>query len=124
MSLMDQILGYNGNVTSSNSTSTSTVWTNYPIQIHGSNAITVSSTSALTAGIPSGTYTTNSTYSVSPKVDIKRCRTCNHAHIEGQKGCIEAIDYMVFYKECPCNEYLPKDNLEYLEYLDKKKESH
>ena len=70
-----------------------------------------------------GTYTSSSIYSIKPKVDIKRCRNCNHAHIEGQQGCIDAIGNDVFFKDCSCIEYVPSDNLEYLEYLDKKQEN-
>ena len=55
------------------------------------------------------------------KVDIKRCRNCSHAHMEGQQGCIDAIGGMVYFTTCTCQEYIPTDNLEYLEWLDKKK---
>jgi hypothetical protein len=98
----------------SNSLSTSS---NSTVTIVGDFSNNVAST------IPWGTYTTNSTYSSQPKIDIKRCRNCVHAHIEGQVGCIEVMNNMVFYKECFCQEYIPSDNLEYLEYLYKKKES-
>ena len=73
-----------------------------------------------------GTYTTSTSYAPSLKVDIKRCRSCNHAHIEGNTGCIDySLDFQnsVVFVPCSCKEYLPKDNLEYLEYLDKKKEN-
>lgn len=57
------------------------------------------------------------------KIDIKRCRICDHAHLDGQEGCIEVIGQMVTFVSCTCKEYLPLDNLEYLEHLSEKKES-
>ena len=74
-----------------------------------------------------GTYTTNTTGTYNPikvSIDIKRCRNCNHAHLAEQTGCIDQEGWNTIYVVCPCKEYLPKDNLEYLEYLAKKKESH
>jgi phospholipase C len=113
MSLMDQVFGYNGSITSSNSTSTSTVWTSYPSHTH-------------TGNISPGIYTTNtgglsSNITFNPIIDIKRCRNCNHAHLAEQPGCIDQEGWNTIFVVCKCTEYLPKDNLEYLEYLDKKK---
>jgi hypothetical protein len=74
-----------------------------------------------------GTYTTNTTITYNPiqvTVDIKRCRNCNHAHLAEQTGCIDQEGWNTIFVICKCTEYLPKDNLEYLEYLAKKKESH
>lgn len=69
--------------------------------------------------IGSGPY-----YTTRVAVDIKRCRSCNHAHLAEQPGCVDTNGYdVVFQSICSCKEYLPKDNLEYLEYLDKKKTS-
>lgn len=69
----------------------------------------------------SGITTTSSTYPSQPKIDIKRCRMCNHAHLADQVGCIEQDGFNFIYVICPCKEYVPSDNLEYLEYLYKKK---
>jgi len=66
----------------------------------------------------------NTTYNpVKVIVDIKRCRNCNHAHLAEQTGCIDQEGWNTIFVICKCKEYLPKDNLEYLEYLDKKKTS-
>ena len=119
MSLMDQILGYNGSVTSSNSTSTSTVWTSYPNHTHTGN-VSPGIYTASTGGLGNTTVTYNP---IKVTIDIKRCRNCNHAHLAEQTGCIDQEGWNTIYVVCPCKEYLPKDNLEYLEYLDKKKEN-
>ena len=116
---MDQIFGYDASTTSSNSTGISTTWTiypttNYPITVYPSNTA------------PSGIYTTSTTYSPPVLPDLKRCRSCNHAHIAGEQGCIDyslGFQNSVVFVPCTCKEYLPKDNLEFLEYLSKKKES-
>lgn len=75
-------------------------------------------------------YDYNSTYTSTTgsalntvELNIKRCRNCHHAHIEGQSGCIEALHGNVTFRSCSCEEYVPSDNLEYLEYLDKKKDN-
>jgi len=115
---------------------------NYPY-IYTSNTTTGTGGAAISwgnssnpwyGGIPSGSSATgtgglsNTTMTYNPiqvTVDIKRCRNCNHAHLAEQPGCIDQDGWnTVFVAHCPCKEYLPKDNLEYLEYLDKKKESH
>jgi hypothetical protein len=68
-----------------------------------------------------GTYTSTT---ITPPVDLKlkTCRMCNHAHIEAQKGCIELVGYSVQFIICLCEEYVPKDNLEYLEWCYNKKQ--
>jgi hypothetical protein len=74
-----------------------------------------------------GTTSINTTTTYNPiqvTVDIKRCRNCNHAHLAEQPGCIDQEGWNTVFVICKCKEYLPKDNLEYLEYLAKKKESH
>jgi len=115
---MDQVFGYNSSITSSNSTSTSTVWTSYPNNTTHTGIVSPGIYTAGTGGLGN-----NITYN--PVIDIKRCRTCNHAHLEEQTGCIDQYGWnTVFVDHCPCKEYLPKDNLEYLEYLAKKEETH
>jgi len=72
-----------------------------------------------------GLSNTTTTYNpIQVTVDIKRCRNCNHAHLAEQPGCIDQEGWNTVFVICKCKEYLPKDNLEYLEYLAKKKESH
>lgn len=59
---------------------------------------------------------------------LARCRNCNHIKmIHSFLNCNKSncIDYKVDVagksKRCKCKEYLPKDNLEFLEYkLDEK----
>jgi hypothetical protein len=76
-------------------------------------------------GIDYNSTITSSTYNpVNITYSIKRCRNCKHGHIEGQLGCIDAIQSSIYPTSCTCKEYVPSDNLEYLEYLSKKKESH
>jgi hypothetical protein len=78
--------------------------------------------------VSSGVYTTsgNNTFSnnIEIKYIIKRCRQCKHAHSqEGGTGCYDVINASVAFVMCSCKEHVPEDNLEYLEYLSKKKES-
>jgi len=55
---------------------------------------------------------------------IKRCRKCNHAHTESETmGCYDIFNNSIAFVPCQCKEYVPTDNLEYLEYLSKKKEA-
>jgi len=78
--------------------------------------------------VSAGVYTTTSNSSVSNNVTfeyiIKRCRECKHAHAqEGARGCYDVCDASIaFVVNCHCKEHVPEDNLEYLEYLIKKKE--
>lgn len=72
------------------------------------------------------TYTTSSiSVPIKVKWDFKKCRFCSHVHISGQTGCIEqdACNNIIFVSTCQCQEYVPQDNLEYLEYLYNKKGS-
>lgn len=70
------------------------------------------------------TYTTNTTTTGTLAFpNYKKCRNCHHAHLVGNPGCIEITGFsnLVYFSTCQCPEYVPSDNLEYLEYLDKKK---
>jgi hypothetical protein len=74
-----------------------------------------------------GTYTTSSSNTCSNNVNfvylINRCRECNHAHTQtGGAGCYDVVGNSVAFVLCRCKEHVPTDNLEYLEYLSKKKE--
>ena len=74
-------------------------------------------------GVDYYTSTTTTGNSITPvTLDLKVCRNCNHAHIESQSGCIEQKGFSIVFVICSCKEYVPIDNLEYLEYLLKKKE--
>jgi hypothetical protein len=68
-----------------------------------------------------GTCTSTSNYDVSWA--IKRCRNCKHGHADSRIGCFDidgnSITSML---GCFCLEYVPLDNLEYLEYLSNKKD--
>jgi hypothetical protein len=100
-----------------------------------SNGLTSSASNATTStwntvsnswygGITSGTYTTNHSHTYNPvkvTIDIKRCRNCNHAHLAEQTGCIDLEGWNTVFVVCSCKEQVPSDNLEYLEWLDKKK---
>lgn len=71
------------------------------------------------------TYTTTTGYINSSPVHIiiNRCRICNHAHTHGgESGCYDTTGLTIDYVACLCQEYVPQDNLEFLEYLLKKKE--
>ena len=105
------------------------------IPIYTSNSISTSSNSStitwggnhthnVPGGIPWGSYTTSAPVfnPTTVTIDIKRCRNCNHAHLAEQTGCIDQEGWNTIFVTCPCKEYVPSDNLEYLEYLDKKKE--
>jgi hypothetical protein len=75
-----------------------------------------------------GTYTTSSSNNCSNSVNfvyiINRCRECNHAHTQtGGVGCYDIVGNSIAFVLCSCEEYVPIDNLEYLEYLITKKES-
>lgn len=75
------------------------------------------------------TYTTNTTSTSTTGIlslpNYKKCRSCNHAHLVENQGCIEVtgLSNSVYFAVCSCKEYVPQDNLEFLEYLSKKKES-
>ena len=48
-----------------------------------------------------------------------RCRTCNHiieVHLNDNDGTECNYGWLVGNNKCHCREYLPLDNLEYLEY--------
>jgi hypothetical protein len=55
------------------------------------------------------------------------CRHCTHCRmthiVRGIKGCMDAtVTAAGVYKQCRCQNFEPKDNLEFLEYrYDKKK---
>lgn len=71
---------------------------------------------------------TNSSNTVTSNINfsyiLKRCRNCNHAHaVSGEGGCYDIIQGAIAFVICQCKENVPTDNLEYLEYLLKKKES-
>ena len=71
------------------------------------------------------TTTSTSTNGTLILPNYKKCRICLHAHLVDNDGCIEVVGLSnsVTFIGCPCKEYVPSDNLEYLEYLDKKKEN-
>lgn len=67
------------------------------------------------------TYTTTTTVPSTIIPTSKRCRDCNHAHLNNE--CVEFSDFgAVTFVNCTCKEYTPKDNLEYLEHLYDKKQ--
>jgi hypothetical protein len=72
----------------------------------------------------SGSYTTTTTLPNTATTILptsKRCRDCNHAHLNDQ--CVEYTNWgSVTFVSCSCKEYTPKDNLEYLEHLYDKKQ--
>lgn len=59
------------------------------------------------------------------------CRNCEHAEVQHDDGlyglkhfpalCFEVSDS--YGKECKCLEYIPSDNLEYLEWLYEEKQN-
>jgi len=54
-------------------------------------------------------------------VTHKKCRDCNHSHLNDT--CVEFQEWgAVTFVKCQCKEYAPKDNLEYLEHLYDKKQ--
>lgn len=71
------------------------------------------------------TYTTSSSSNtVQFAFVVPRCRSCKHAHAqEGAPGCYTVNGASVAFVICSCKEHVPEDNLEYLEYLYKKKGS-
>lgn len=76
------------------------------------------------SGVVYTSSSTSATNNVNFQYIIKRCRQCNHAHSQnGSKGCYDVIGSSVTFVICQCSEHVPTDNLEYLEYLLKKKES-
>ena len=54
---------------------------------------------------------------------MKRCRSCKHSHVSEGVGCYDWAGMTVAYAVCSCKEHVPEDNLEFLEYLSRKKES-
>lgn len=63
-------------------------------------------------------------YNVTFSYVIERCRNCKHAHTQsGGMGCYDVMGGAVVFVLCQCKEHVPQDNLEFLEYLMKKKES-
>lgn len=71
----------------------------------------------------SGNYSTFSN-NIEIKWVIPRCRACQHSHSQqGGLGCYDVMVSSLVYIICKCKEHVPEDNLEYLEYLSKKKES-
>lgn len=105
------------NATSSNTTYMPTIYTNSLIP---NDQFWITSTSS--SYLPTSSSSSIFASSQNIIVELKKCRTCNHAHIEGQKGCIDTQGWTVSFVPCSCEEYLPKDNLEYLEKMyDKNK---
>jgi hypothetical protein len=79
-------------------------------------------------GNPNGVFTTSSSNcTLSPSsVNVKKCRFCNHAHLEDQQVCVDSSGWSLSIVMCHCKEYAPKDNLEFLEWKynkDQQKES-
>lgn len=70
----------------------------------------------------SGTVSVNMTPAV--KWNVKLCRECQHAHFEGNEGfCGITFNESVTFIACKCPEYVPTDNLDYLEWKYKKNDS-
>lgn len=54
----------------------------------------------------------------------KLCRKCKHYHITDLNGMALACEIALTYRKCSCiwDDYIPGDNLEYLEWcLDKRR---
>lgn len=59
-----------------------------------------------------------------PEIKLKKCRTCSHAHLAGQEVCIDNFySGSIYPVTCGCKEYIPKDNLEYMEWKYNKKKN-
>lgn len=73
--------------------------------------------------IPSNSWTTTAanTNPVTLTFQMKLCRICQHGHMEGA-GCMSVMqNNAVIFVGCTCKEYVPADNLEYLEWKHIKK---
>ena len=68
------------------------------------------------------TVTTTSSNMVQFSFVLKRCRSCKHSHAPEGVGCYNVVGTSVAYVICSCKEHVPEDNLEFLEYLSRKKE--
>ena len=70
-------------------------------------------------------YTTSGNSTSTNNIEFKwimpLCRVCKHSHVA--EGCYDVIGQSVAFVLCRCKEHVPEDNLEYLEYLLKKKET-
>lgn len=69
------------------------------------------------------TTTTGSSNTVQFTFVVPRCRQCKHSHGQEGQGCYTVMGSSVAFVICSCKEHVPEDNLEYLEYLYKKKGS-
>lgn len=68
-----------------------------------------------TTGIVNGAVSTISNI-VYSEPEVKVCRNCKHCHLAGQEMCINVSGFIVTFATCPCKEYIPSDNLEYMEW--------
>lgn len=75
------------------------------------------------SGVSSTTTTSSNSTTVKIAFVAPRCRQCKHSHAQEGVGCFDVRDSAVAFVPCSCKEHVPEDNLEYLEYLLKKKES-
>jgi hypothetical protein len=108
---------FNSNTSSSSSyivSTTNNTWTGEPFLNLGIDP----------SSYPYTTTTTTKTFPNTATTILptsKRCRDCNHAHLNDQ--CVEYTNWgSVTFVSCSCKEYTPKDNLEYLEHLYDKKQ--
>jgi hypothetical protein len=88
--------------------------------------------SNVTSSIPfnsSINYSTSVTSNVKISYSMPRCRVCKHGHHSptsptiDARGCYDIVGSSVTFVPCSCKEHVPEDNLEYLEYLTRKRES-
>lgn len=87
------------------------------------NVFNISMSSMLSQVIPDSSWTTT-TANLNPVTltfKMKVCRACKHGHMEGA-GCMDVMqNNAVIFVGCTCKEYVPADNLEYLEWKHIKK---
>ena len=87
------------------------------ISVHNVDSESLVWNGTCSANAMGGTFSSNSVNG-SLGVNIKRCRECNHAHLDSQYGCMDASGMTItFVSWCTCKEYVPTDKLEYIEYL-------
>ena len=106
------------NITTTSTSNTS--WVNNTYTIDPSHTYITNTPYIYTTTTTGPIGTTFPPFSSQQDIKVKRCRNCKHAHIEGQKQCVEVIGQMVTFVTCSCDEYVPEENLEYLEWKYKK----
>lgn len=70
-----------------------------------------------------GTYSSASFNPVNVTWNIKKCRGCKHGHFQGSNCCAQIFGSMISLVQCPCTEYVPENNLEFLEWKFNKNEA-